>query len=68
MNWPPKIQQWLRKESNHWAERLSREVDHELRRCFGSSMERIGEKGPTRLSAGSLLLSCVTSQRASIGT
>ena len=44
MNWPPAIQQWLRSESKHWAERFSREVDHELRRCFGSSMEKMGRR------------------------
>ena len=45
MNWPPKIQQWLRNESENWAERLSRDVDYELRRCFGSSMEKMGRRG-----------------------
>ena len=44
MDWPPAIQQWMRNESKHWAKQLSRDVDYELRRCFGSSMERMGRR------------------------
>ena len=43
-NWPPAIQKWLLSESEHLAQRLSRDVDYELRRCFGSSMENMGRR------------------------
>ena len=44
LNWPPKIQRWLRSESKRWAAPLSRDVDYELRRCFGSSIDRMGRR------------------------
>ena len=43
-NWPPNVQQWMRNESKHWAEPLSRDMDYELRRCFGSSLEHLGRR------------------------
>ena len=43
-NWPPAIQKWLRNESKHWAEPLSRDVNYELRRCFGTSVEQMGRR------------------------
>ena len=45
MDWPPAIQQWMRSESKHWAESLSQDVDYGLRRCFGSSVEKMGRRG-----------------------
>ena len=42
--WPPRVQEWMRSESRHLAQRLSRDVDYELRRCFGSSMENMGRR------------------------
>ena len=43
-DWPPRIQQWMRNESKHWAEPLSGNVDYELRRCFGSSLKQMGRR------------------------
>ena len=34
----------MRKESKNWADPLSRDVDYELRRCFGSSLEQMGRR------------------------
>ena len=42
---PEKIKKWLRNESKRWAEKLSDDIEYELRRCFGSSMNQIGRKG-----------------------
>ena len=42
---PPKVGQWLRNESRPWADVLSRHVEYEMRRCFGSSLSQLGRRG-----------------------
>ena len=42
---PPKVGELLRRDSTSWAEDLSRNVEYELRRCFGSSLSQLGRRG-----------------------
>ena len=42
---PPKIKDWIRNESIIWAKDLSRDIEYELRRCFGSSLSQLGRRG-----------------------
>ena len=44
-NWPPGVQQWVRSQSKSQAKPLSDNLDYELRRCFGSSLERMRRRG-----------------------
>ena len=42
---PPKIRDWISNESIAWAKDLSRDVEYQLRRCFGSSLSQLGRRG-----------------------
>ena len=43
-DWPSPIQDWILRESHLWPSSLSQEVDSELRRCFGSSLQKLGRR------------------------
>lgn len=42
---PPKVREWIRSQSTSLANDLSRDVEYELRRCFGSSPSQLGRRG-----------------------
>ena len=42
---PHKVREWMRSQSTSWANDLSRDLEYELRRCFGSSPSQLGRRG-----------------------
>ena len=42
---PHKVREWMRSQSTTWANDLSRDLDYELQRCFGSSPNQLGRRG-----------------------
>ena len=42
---PPRAVELIRTETRPWAKDLSRNVEYELRRCFGSTLKQLGRRG-----------------------
>ena len=41
---PATVRRWLQNQSGNWAPFLAKEVEYELRRCFGTSLDRLGRR------------------------
>ena len=41
---PPPVRQWIQDQSKTWADFLADDVEYELRRCFGSSLDQLGRR------------------------
>ena len=42
---PHKVREWMRSQSTSWANDLSRDLEYELQRCFGSSPSQLRRRG-----------------------